>query len=44
MQLNEVKQNTLAYLDKVKSELDEKYSLYIQKINEYINENEKKIS
>ena len=44
IQLNEVKQNTLSYLDKAKSELDKKYSIYIQKINEYINENEKKIS
>ena len=44
VQLNEVKQNTLSYLDKAKIELDKKYSLYIQKINEYINENEKKIS
>lgn len=44
IQLNEVKQNTLSYLDKAKFELDKKYSLYIQKINEYINENEKKIS
>ena len=39
-----MKQNTLSYLDKAKFELDKKYSLYIQKINEYINENEKKIS
>ena len=44
IQLNEVKQNTLSYLDKAKSELDKKYTIYIQKINEYINENEKKIS
>ena len=44
VQLNEVKQNTLSYLDKAKIELDKKYSLYIHKINEYINENEKKIS
>ena len=44
IQLNEVKQNTLSYLDKTKSELEKKYSTYIQKINEYINENEKKIS
>ena len=44
VQLNEVKQNTLSYLDKAKSELDKKYTIYIQKINEYINENEKKIS
>ena len=44
IQLNEVKQNTLSYLDKAKSELDKKYTAYIQKINEYINENEKKIS
>ena len=44
VQLNEVKHNTLSYLDKAKIELDKKYSLYIQKINEYINENEKKIS
>ena len=44
IQLNEVKQNTLSYLEKAKSELDKKYSIYIQKINEYIYENEKKIS
>ena len=44
VQLNEVKQNTLSYLDKVKLELDKKYSLYINKVNEYIKENEKKIS
>ena len=44
VQLNEVKQNTLSYLDKAKLELDKKYSLYINKINEYIIENEKKIS
>ena len=44
IQLNEVKQNTLSYLDKAKLELDKKYSLYIQKINDYINDNEKKIS
>jgi len=43
-QLNEVKQNTLSYLDKAKSELDKKYSSYIQNINNYINENEVKIS
>jgi hypothetical protein len=43
-QLNEVKQNTLSYLEKSKTELDKKYSLYIQKINNYINENEVKIS
>ena len=44
VQLNEVKQNTLSYLDKAKSELDKRYSLYIKKINKYINENELKIS
>ena len=44
VQLNEVKQNTLSYLDKAKMELDKRYSIYIQKINEYINENEVKIS
>ena len=44
VQLNEVKQNTLSYLDKAKKELDKRYSLYINKINEYINENEIKIS
>ena len=44
VQLNEVKQNTLSYLDKAKMELDKRYSLYINKINEYINENELKIS
>lgn len=43
-QLNEVKQNTLSYLEKAKTELDKKYSIYIQKINNYINENEVKIS
>ena len=44
VQLNEVKQNTLSYLDKAKIELDKRYTLYIKKINEYINENELKIS
>ena len=44
VQLNEVKQNTLSYLEKAKSELDKRYSTYIQKINDYINENELKIS
>ena len=44
VQLNEVKQNTLSYLDKAKMELEKRYSLYIKKINEYINENELKIS
>ena len=44
LQLNEVKQNTLSYLDKAKMDLDKRYSLYIKKINEYINENELKIS
>ena len=44
VQLNEVKQNTLSYLDKAKIELDKRYSLYIKKINNYINENELKIS
>ena len=44
IQLNEVKQSTLSYLDKAKLELDKKYTSYIHKINEYINENEKKIS
>ena len=43
-QLNEVKQNTLSYLDKAKSELDKRYSSYIKKINDYVNENELKIS
>ena len=44
VQLNEVKQNTLSYLDKAKMELDKRYTIYIKKINEYINENELKIS
>ena len=44
VQLNEVKQNTLSYLDKAKKELEKRYSIYINKINEYINENELKIS
>ena len=44
VQLNEVKQNTLSYLDKAKSELDKRYTIYIKKINNYINENELKIS
>ena len=43
-QLNEIRQKTLSYLDKAKLELDKKYSIYIQKINEYIFENEKKLS
>ena len=44
VQLNEVKQNTLLYLDKAKMELDRRYTSYIKKINEYMDENEKKIS
>ena len=44
IQLNEAKQNTLSYLEKAKNELDKRYSLYIKKINNYINENELKIS
>ena len=44
VQLNEVKQNTLSYLDKAKIELDKRYSSYIKKINDYVNENELKIS
>ena len=44
VQLNEVKQNTLSYLDKAKNELDKRYSKYIEDINNYINENEIKIS
>ena len=44
VQLNEVKHNTLSYLEKAKSTLDKRYTDYIQKINEYINENELKIS
>ena len=44
VQLNEVKQNTLSYLDRAKSELDKRYSSYIKKINDYVNENELKIS
>ena len=44
VQLNEVKQNTLSYLEKARSELDKRYTSYIQKINDYINENELKIS
>ena len=44
VQLNEVKQNTLAYLDKAKIELDKRYCSYIKKINDYVNENELKIS
>jgi hypothetical protein len=44
IQLNEVKQKALSYLDNAKKELDKRYSIYIQNINEYINENELKIS
>ena len=44
VQLNEVKQNTILYLDKAKMELDRRYTSYIKKINEYMDENEKKIS
>ena len=43
-QLNEVKQNTLTHLDKAKTELDKRYTSYIKKINDYVNENELKIS
>ena len=44
VKLNEVKQNTLSYLEKAKSELDKRYSSYIKKINDYVNENELKIA
>jgi len=44
VQLSEVKEKTLSYLDKTKIELDKKYSSYIKDINKYINENELKIS
>ena len=44
VQLNEVKQNTLSYLEKAKIELDKRYCSYIKKINDYVNENELKIS
>ena len=44
IQLNEVKQNTLSYLEKAKSELDKRYSSYIKKVNDYVNENELKIA
>ena len=43
-QLNEVKQNALSYLEKAKSELDKRYTSYIKKINDYVNENELKIA
>ena len=44
LQLDEVKQNTLSFLDKTIQELEKRYSLYIKNINQYINENELKIS
>ena len=44
VQLNEVKQNTLSYLEKARYELDKRYSSYIQKINDYVLENELKIA
>ena len=44
LQLDEVKQNTLSFLDKAIQELEKRYSLYIKNINQYINENELKIS
>lgn len=43
-QLNEVKENTISYLEKTKKELETKYTNYIKKINAFISENEKKIS
>ena len=44
LQLDEVKQNTLSFLDKAIQELEKRYSLYIKNINQYINENELTIS
>ena len=43
-QLTEVKENTLTSLTNNIKELEKKYSKYIKNINEYINENEVKIS
>ena len=43
-QLNEIKDNTLSYLDKTIKELEKRYSNYINKMTNYINENELKIS
>ena len=42
--LNEIKQNTLNFLDKTMKEFDKRYNEYIEKINKYINENEIKMS
>lgn len=42
--LNEVKQDTLHYLDKTKQNLEIKYNLYIKKINEFLIEKEKQIT
>ena len=42
--LNEVKQDTLHYLDKTKQKLEKKYNDYIKKINELLIEKEKQIS
>ena len=43
-QLNEVKQNTLIYLETAKEKLEIKYTNYIKNINDYISKNELKIS
>ena len=43
-QLNDVKENTISYLEKTRKELETKYTNYIKKINAFISENEKKIS
>jgi len=42
--LNEIKQNTLNFFDKISKEFDKRYSEYINNINKYINENELKMS
>ena len=43
-QLNQIKDNTLSYFDKIIKEFEKRYTDYINKMTTYINENELKIS
>ena len=43
-QLNQIKEKTLSYFDKIKNELEKIYTNYINQMTNYINENELKIS
>ena len=43
-QISEIKENTLSYFEKTIKELEKRYNTYINKMTNYINENELKLS